>query len=71
MTVSRGIAARPGKSGRKEVNMYEKLQEREAQLIERLDNLEGCEDNPVYKKEIMEIRKELEDIDLTLRTEFF
>ena len=51
--------------------MYEKLQEREAELIERLDNLEGCEDNPVYKKEIMEIRKELEDIDLTLRTEFF
>lgn len=31
--------------------MYEKLQEREAELIERLDNLEGCEDNPVYKKQ--------------------
>lgn len=51
--------------------MYDKLQERESELIERLDNLEGCEDNPVYKKEIEEIRKELSDIDLTLRTEFF
>ena len=51
--------------------MYEKLQERERELIERLDNLEGCEDNPIYKKEIREIRKQLEDINLILRTEFF
>lgn len=51
--------------------MYEKLQEREAELIERLDNLEGCEDNPVYKKEIMEIRKELMEINNFLQTELF
>lgn len=42
--------------------MCEKLYERENELIERLDNLEGCEYNPVYKKEIMDITKELEDI---------
>lgn len=30
--------------------MCEKLYERENELIERLDNLEGCEYNPVYKK---------------------
>ena len=51
--------------------MYDKLQEREADLIERLDNLEGCQDNPVYKKEIEEIRKELSDIELRLMTEVF
>ena len=51
--------------------MYEKLYERESELIEKLDNLEGCEDNPVYKKEIQEIRKELDEINLILRTEFF
>lgn len=50
----------------------EKLYERKDYLIKRLDNLEGCEeDNPVYKKDIMEIRKELEGIDLVLRNGFF
>lgn len=33
--------------------------DRQEQLINRLDNLEGCEDNPVYAEEIIEIRKEL------------
>ncbi len=28
----------------------------------RLDNLEGCEDNPVYASEIQSIRKELAKI---------
>ena len=35
---------------------------REDQLMERLDNLEGCEDNPVYAAEIRQIRRELEEI---------
>ncbi len=29
------------------------------ELWDRLDNLEGCEDNPVYAQEIAEIRREL------------
>lgn len=36
--------------------------QREEQLMERLDNLEGCEDNPVYAAEIRQIRRELEEI---------
>jgi len=32
---------------------------REQELMARLDNLEGCEDNPVYASEIRSIRKEL------------
>ena len=51
--------------------MYEKLYERQNELYARLDNLEGCEDNLVYANEIAEIRAELDDIDLTLQTEFF
>ena len=51
--------------------MYDKLLEKEAELLDRLDNLDGCEDNPVYKREILEIRKELSDIQLILNTEFF
>lgn len=38
------------------------LLQREQFLLDRLDNLEGCEDNPVYKQEIEEIRRELFDI---------
>ena len=51
--------------------MYDKLLDKEAELLDRLDNLEGCEDNPVYRREIQEIRKELSDIQLILNTEFF
>lgn len=51
--------------------MYEKLLDREQELLDRLDNLEGCEDNPVYKREIQKIRKELSEIQLILNTEFF
>ena len=53
------------------MNKYEKLLEREDQLVERLDNLEGCEDNPVYADEIKKIRKELAEIDLIIKTELF
>ena len=37
----------------------------------RLDVLEGCEDNPVYRKEIQEIRKELSEIQEYIKTELF
>lgn len=39
--------------------MSEENIKREQELMERLDNLEGCEDNPVYAAEIQSIRKEL------------
>lgn len=39
--------------------MNEENIKREQELMERLDNLEGCEDNPVYASEIQNIRKEL------------
>lgn len=40
-------------------NQYEKLEA----LYKRLDNLEGCEDNPVYAKEIQEIRSQISEIE--------
>ena len=49
---------------------YEKIQKQESVLYERLDQLEGCEDNPVYKKEIEEIRKKLFEIREFWQTEF-
>lgn len=61
-----GVA--PGES---EKDMYEKLQEKLNSLYERLDILEGCEDNPVYKKEISEIRSEITNLNDMLATEFF
>lgn len=51
--------------------MLDKLLDRKNELLERLDNLEGCGDNPVYAQEIKEIRKELDDINLILETELF
>ena len=57
-----------GKEGK---TMYEKLYERQAELYNRLDNLEGCEDNPIYRDEIKSVREELANISLTLQTEFF
>ncbi len=50
---------------------YDKLFKRENDLLDRLDNLEGCEDNPVYAEEIKEIRKELDDIRLTISSGSF
>lgn len=46
--------------------MNDKLQNRLSYLQERLDNLEGCEDNPIYAKEILEIRSEISDINAIL-----
>lgn len=51
--------------------MLDKLMELRDQLVDRLDNLEGCEDNPVYAEEIKEIRKKLADVDLIIQTECF
>ena len=50
--------------------MSDNLYERKEALLARLDNLEGCEDNPVYAGEIAEIRRELAEIQLILDTEF-
>ena len=50
---------------------YDKMLDRQNELYERLDNLEGCEDNPVYKAEIEEIRKELVEINEFFATEMF
>jgi hypothetical protein len=49
----------------------QRLQSRADAIWERLDNLEGCEDNPVYKMEIRELRKELHEINEQLQTELF
>ena len=48
--------------GERREDMYDKLYEKLNALYERLDNLEGCEDNPIYAKEISEIRAEISDI---------
>lgn len=39
-----------------------KIFEREDALMKRLDNLEGCEDNPVYAAEIRDLRRELQQL---------
>ena len=49
----------------------DKLYAKKDELLDRLDNLEGCEDNPIYKKEIEEIRAELEEVQCTINTELF
>lgn len=51
--------------------MLDKLLKKQDELYERLDALEGCEDNPVYRKEIQDIRKELSEIQDHLNTELF
>ena len=51
--------------------MYDKLEEKMNALYERLDNLEGCEDNPVYMDEIETIRAELSELIAHIETEFF
>ncbi len=51
--------------------MLDKLLKKQDELYERLDVLEGCEDNPVYRKEIQEIRKELSEIQEYIKTELF
>lgn len=37
-------------------------------LYKRLDNLEGCEDNPVYEREISEIRSEISKIEIEMES---
>ena len=51
--------------------MLDKLLKKQDELYERLDVLGGCEDNPVYRKEIQEIRKELSEIQEYIKTELF
>ena len=51
--------------------MYDKLEEKINALYERLDNLEGCEDNPVYRDEIETIQAELSELIAHIETEFF
>ena len=51
--------------------MLDKLLEERDTLIDRLDNLEGCDGNPVYTAEIQKIRKRLAEIDETINTELF
>ena len=46
----------------KDAEPARQAQSREDELMQRLDNLEGCEDNPVYAAEIREIRLELQRI---------
>ena len=53
------------------MGQYDKMLERQSELYDRLDQLEGCEDNPVYKAEIKEIRKELMEINEFLNSEMF
>lgn len=55
----------------KDMTMYEKMQERENEIWDRLDNLEGCEDNPVYARDIKELREELSEIHDFFATEMF
>ena len=57
--------------GGKVEKMYDKLEEKINALYERLDNLEGCEDNPVYRDEIETIRAELSELIAHIETEFF
>lgn len=51
--------------------MYAEIIQRQEELESRLDNLEPCRDNPVYEREIRDIRRRLEDIQCLLETDFF
>ena len=46
----------------KDTEPAQQTRSREDELMKRLDNLDGCEDNPVYAAEIREIRRELQRI---------
>ncbi|MBD5504567.1 MAG: hypothetical protein HDR09_12795 [Lachnospiraceae bacterium] len=48
--------------------MSNSLNEKLDVLYERLDNLEGCEDNPVYAREISGIRSEISGIEEKIET---
>lgn len=49
----------------------QRLQSRADAIWDRLDNLEGCEDNEIYEQEIRDLRKELQEIHDQLQTELF
>lgn len=49
----------------------QRLQSRADAIWDRLDNLEGCEDNEIYEQEIRELRRELQEIHDQLQTELF
>ena len=51
--------------------MLDKLLQEQDCLYDQLDNLEGCEDNPIYAAEIQRIRKRLAEINDTIQTELF
>ena len=51
--------------------MYDKMFEKENELIDRLEALEGRENDPACKAEIEKIQKELEEIDAFFQTEMF
>lgn len=46
--------------------ILEILEEDLRELYDRLDNLEGCEDNPVYAREIKRIRAEIDSVSLDI-----
>lgn len=68
---STGAAATPKTARKGEKRMLNKLLEEQDALYDRLDNLEGCEENPVYAAEIQQIRKRLAEIKDFLDTELF
>ena len=51
--------------------MFDKIDKRINELYDRLDNLEGCEDNPVYAAEVKTIREELSNLLQIMETELF
>ena len=51
--------------------MLSKLLERENDLYDRLETLEGCENDPAYAAEVKELMKELEEIHIIIVTELF
>lgn len=51
--------------------MFDLIEKRLDELYERLDNLEGCEDNPVYAAEIIEIRNSILELQSMIATELF
>ena len=51
--------------------MYDKIEQRISEIYDRLDNLEGCKDNPVYVEEIKSLHQELIELNAFMATEFF
>ena len=60
-----------GGSAGERIYMYDKIEQRISEIYDRLDNLEGCEDNPVYTEEIKSLCQELIELNAFMATEFF